>query len=106
MEAFYALLYKSREQYIKESNVTRNYDFFYDRVIRSGLTIDELFETIKKLEVINIRLYANDDPRLIFESFNSTGLYLSEADKVRNYILMSLSPTEQDDLYPRKQSSK
>ena len=101
MEAFDALLYKSREQYIKESNVTRNYDFFYDRVIRSGLTIDELFETIKKLEVINIRLDADDDPQLIFESLNSTGLDLSEADKIRNYLLMSLSPTEQDDLYNR-----
>lgn len=101
MEAFDALLYKSREQYIKESNVTRNYDFFYDRVIRSGLTIDELFETIKKLEVINIRLDADDDPQLIFESLNSTGLDLSEADKIRNYLLMSLSPTEQDNLYNR-----
>lgn len=101
MEAFDALLYKSREQYIKESNVTRNYDFFYDRVIRSGLTIDELFETIKKLEVINIRLDADDDPQLIFESLNSTGLDLSEADKIRNYLFMSLSPTEQDDLYNR-----
>ena len=101
MEAFDALLYKSKEQYIKESNVTRNYDFFYDRVIRSGLTIDELFETIKKLEVINIRLDADDDPQLIFESLNSTGLDLSEADKIRNYLLMSLSPTEQDDLYNR-----
>lgn len=101
MEAFDALLYKSREQYIKESNVTRNYDFFYDRVIRSGLTIDELFETIKRLEVINIRLDADDDPQLIFESLNSTGLDLSEADKIRNYLLMSLSPTEQDDLYNR-----
>lgn len=99
MEAFDALLYKSKEQYIKESNVTRNYDFFYDRVIRSGLTIDELFETIKKLEVINIRLDADDDPQLIFESLNSTGLDLSEADKIRNYLLMSLSPTEQDNLY-------
>ena len=87
MEAFDALLYKSKEQYIKESNVTRNYDFFYDRVIRSGLTIDELFETIKKLEVINIRLDADDDPQLIFESLNSTGLDLSEADKIRNYFI-------------------
>ena len=101
MEAFDALLYKSREQYIKESNVTRNYDFFYDKVIRSGLTIDELFETIKKLEVINIRLDVADDPQLIFESLNSTGLDLSEADKIRNYLLMSLSPTEQDYLYNR-----
>ena len=48
MQAFDALLYKSKDQYIRESNVTRNYDFFYDKIIRAGLTIDELFETIKK----------------------------------------------------------
>ena len=30
MQAFDALLYKPKEQYIKESNVTRNYDFFYE----------------------------------------------------------------------------
>ena len=101
MQAFDALLYKPKEQYIKESNVTRNYDFFYDKVVRSGLTIDELFETIKKLEVINIRLDEDDDPQLIFESLNSTGLDLSEADKIRNYLLMSLAPAEQDKLYSR-----
>lgn len=101
MQAFDALLYKPKDQYIKESNVTRNYDFFFDKIIHCGLTLDELFETIKKLEVINIRLDEDDDPQLIFESLNSTGLDLSEADKIRNYLLMSLAPTEQDDLYSR-----
>lgn len=101
MQAFDALLYKHNDQYIKESNVTRNYDFFYDKVVRSGLSVDELFDSIKKLEVINIRLDEDDDPQLIFESLNSTGLDLSEADKIRNYLLMSLSPSEQDDLYNR-----
>ena len=101
MQAFDALLYLPKEQYIKESNVTRNYEFFYDKIVRSALTIDELFETIKKLEVINIKLDEDDDPQLIFESLNSTGLDLSEADKIRNYLLMSLSPSEQDDLYTR-----
>lgn len=101
MQAFDALLYKPKEQYIKGSNVTRNYDFFYDKIIHSGLTLDELFETIKKLEVINIRLDEDDDPQLIFESLNSTGLDLSEADKIRNYMLMSLTPAEQDELYTR-----
>lgn len=101
MQAFDALLYKPKEQYIKGSNVTRNYDTLYDRIIHSGLTLDELFETIKKLEVINIRLDEDDDPQLIFESLNSTGLDLSEADKIRNYMLMSLTPAEQDDLYTR-----
>ncbi len=101
MQAFDALLYKPKDQYIKESNVTRNYDFFFDKIIHCGLTLDELFETIKKLEVINIRLDEDDDPQLIFESLNSTGLDLSEADKIRNYLLMSLAPAEQDDLYSR-----
>ena len=50
MQAFDALLYKPKDQYIKESNVTRNYDFFYDKITRAGLTLDELFETIKKLK--------------------------------------------------------
>lgn len=101
MQAFDTLLYKPKDQYIKESNVTRNYDFFYDKIIHCGLTIEELFETIKKLEVINIRLDEDDDPQLIFESLNSTGLDLSEADKIRNYLLMSLAPAEQDNLYTR-----
>lgn len=62
MQAFDALLYKPKDQYIKESNVTRNYYFFYNKIISAGLTLDELFETIKKLEVINIRLDEDDDP--------------------------------------------
>lgn len=101
MDAFDSLLYKPKDQYIKGSNVTRNYEFFYDKIIKSCLTMDELFETIKKLEVINIKLDEDDDPQLIFESLNSTGLDLSEADKIRNYLLMSLAPAEQDDLYTR-----
>ena len=101
MQAFDALLYKPKSQYINESNVTRNYKFFYDEVTRANLTLDELFETIKKLEVINIRLDEDDDPQLIFESLNSTGLDLSEADKIRNYLLISLTPAEQKYLYTR-----
>lgn len=101
MQAFDALLYSPKEKHIKESNVTRNYDFFYDKIVNCGLTLDDLFDAIKKLEVINIRLDENDDPQLIFESLNSTGLDLSEADKIRNYLLMSLAPTEQDELYTR-----
>lgn len=100
-KAFDALFDNSKEQHIKESNVTRNYDFLYDKITRSGLTLDELFDAIKRLEVINIRLDEDDDPQLIFESLNSTGLDLSEADKIRNYLLMSLSPAEQDELYTR-----
>lgn len=101
MQAFDALLYKSKDSYVKESNVTRNYDFFYEEILKSHLSVDEIFETVKRLEVINIKLEDEDDAQLIFESLNSTGLDLSEADKIRNYLLMSLSPAQQDDLYSR-----
>lgn len=99
MEAFDALLDLPSDKYIKGSNVTRNYLYFYEKIISDQILIDDLFEMIKKLEVIIIRLEEDDDPQLIFESLNSTGLDLSEADKIRNYLLMSLSPKKQDDLY-------
>lgn len=99
MQAFDALLYKPVNKYINDSNVTRNYKCLYNNVVDCGLTMDELFNVIKKLEVINIRLDEDDDPQLIFESLNSTGLDLSEADKIRNYLLMSLTSKEQESLY-------
>ena len=40
-----------------------------------------------------------DNPQLIFESMNSTGKELSQADLVRNYILMGLEPVLQTRLY-------
>lgn len=48
MQAFDALLYKSKEEYVKESNVTRNYEFFFDKITRCGLTLDELLKFNKK----------------------------------------------------------
>ena len=43
----------------------------------------------------------DDNPQLIFESLNSTGLDLSEGDKIRNFILMGLPSKEQDDYYDK-----
>lgn len=99
MEAFDALLFKPQAEYIKDSNVTRNYMYFYDKVTTCGLTLDELLASIKKLLVIDIRLEQDDDPQLIFESLNSTGLDLSEADKIRNYLLMSFDNEKQTFYY-------
>ncbi len=55
--------------------------------------IEKLYESITRLMVVNISLKPSngDDPQLIFESLNSTGLALDEADKIRNYVLMGLS---------------
>lgn len=99
MKAYDALFSGQPEEYVKNSKMTLNYLFFYEQIKLSGFTFDELIETVEKLVVVFIRLEAGDDPQLIFESLNSTGLDLSEADKVRNYLLMSLSATDQENYY-------
>ena len=43
----------------------------------------------------------DDNPQLIFESLNSTGLDLSEGDKIRNFILMGLPSAKQNDYYEK-----
>jgi predicted transport protein len=40
-----------------------------------------------------------DNPQLIFESMNSTGRELSQADLIRNYVLMGQPPELQERLY-------
>ena len=84
---------------IQDSNITVNYRYFYDRIQKGELTIDELYSAITKLEIINITLGMDDNPQLIFESLNSTGVALSEGDKIRNYILMGLQPKDQNRFY-------
>ena len=41
----------------------------------------------------------HDNAQLIFESMNSTGRELSQADLIRNFILMGLEPDHQTSLY-------
>ena len=78
-----------------------NYDYFYDRIQKQEITIDQLYDAICSLEIINIRLDMDDNPQLIFESLNSTGLDLSEGDKIRNFILMGLPSKEQEGYYEK-----
>lgn len=89
----------------EESGITRNYQLFCTLIKTSNLTFEDLIEAIEKLIVIDIRLDSSDNPQLIFESLNSCGKDLEEADKVRNYLLMTLSSEEQEECY-RKYWSK
>lgn len=94
-------LFGSEEDYIEKSNLTINYNYFYDRIQKQEVTVDELFDAICRLEIINITLNGDDDPQLIFESLNSTGLDLSEGDKIRNFVLMGLPANEQESYYEK-----
>ena len=94
-------LFNSEDEYIRDSNLTTNYNYFYDRIKKQEVTVDELFDAICKLEIINITLSNDDNPQLIFESLNSTGLDLSEGDKIRNFILMGLPANVQNEYYDK-----
>lgn len=100
-ERAFGKLFDSEEDYIKDSNLTANYNYFYDRIQKEEITVDELFDAICSLEIINIVLTEEDNPQLIFESLNSTGLDLSEGDKIRNFILMGLSSSLQEEYYEK-----
>lgn len=94
-----ARLFGDEEDFDPASNLTHNYRFFCDMLLKENMSVDELYAAIGKLEIISITLDHDDNAQLIFESLNSTGLALEEGDKIRNYILMGLNPREQNSYY-------
>lgn len=78
--------------------IIENYDYFQDKL--TEVDLKDVFHGLQKLMIVEIALdRSNDNPQLIFESLNSTGLELSQADLIRNYVLMSLEPARQKRLY-------
>lgn len=75
------------------SNIYINYDYMkklIQKEIEKGNSIKEILSGLKKLTAAVIILDAKeDDPQVVFESINSTGLDLSLADLIRNFILMT-----------------
>lgn len=96
----YEKLWGDPMSYEHASNVTQNYLYFYEQVQKQAISVDQLFDAIKRLQIIDISLTPpDDDPQLVFESLNSTGLDLNEGDKIRNFVLMNLSIETQEEYY-------
>ena len=82
------------------SRLIENYSFFANKLADKEIQPAEVYESIGKLQIVNITLdRAVDDAQAIFESLNSTGKELSESDLIRNYVLMGLAPSEQTYVY-------
>jgi uncharacterized protein with ParB-like and HNH nuclease domain len=80
--------------------VTQNYDLFEQWLTDRKGDLAAVCKGLAKLVVVDIALNRDqDNPQLIFESMNSTGRKLSQADLIRNYILMGLEPDLQTRLY-------
>ncbi|MEI0495525.1 DUF262 domain-containing HNH endonuclease family protein [Brachyspira intermedia] len=86
------------DEEIKEgtSNIINNYLFFKEKLNNDEKYISKLWKGLDLLKGIRITLEQEDEPQIIFETLNATGLSLKEGDKIRNYVLMYKN---QDRLY-------
>lgn len=82
------------------SRINENYALFQELIATHQGELEAICQGLAKLVIVDVSLdRAQDNPQLIFESMNSTGLELSQADLIRNYILMGLEPKLQTELY-------
>lgn len=82
------------------SNIITNYIFFKHQISEDN--INTILRGINMLLFVEVSLdRIQDNAQRIFESMNSTGLDLSQADLIRNYILMNLSAKEQNEIYKK-----
>jgi uncharacterized protein with ParB-like and HNH nuclease domain/predicted transport protein len=80
--------------------VWENFDYFKKQISRENAVT--IYNGIQRLFVVDVALEREkDNPQLIFESLNSTGLDLSQADLIRNYVLMGQGFSIQTELYER-----
>jgi uncharacterized protein with ParB-like and HNH nuclease domain/predicted transport protein len=80
--------------------VIENFNFFKDKINKDNAA--DIYNGIQRLFIVDVALEKDkDNPQLIFESLNSTGLDLSHADLIRNYILMGQEVGLQTELYER-----
>ncbi len=94
----YLLRSDENEEYPDFSKLIDNFNYFKGRI-----TVDNYQTVLKglsKLMFVEVSLdREKDDPQRIFESLNSTGLELAQADLIRNYILMGLNRRDQNKIY-------
>jgi uncharacterized protein with ParB-like and HNH nuclease domain len=80
--------------------VEENFGLFLRLLEQDPDTVAEICTGLNKLMIVDVALSREyDNPQLIFESMNSTGKELSQADLIRNYVLMGLEPKQQTRLY-------
>lgn len=80
--------------------IVENFELFEAWVKECKGDFSNLCKGIAKLIIVDISLNRDqDNPQLIFESMNSTGRELTQADLIRNFILMGLEPDIQTRLY-------
>ncbi len=76
------------------------YEYFKQRFKSDENRISEIYEGMGRIEIVDVKLEPNvDNPQLVFESLNSTGVDLTQSDLIRNYLLMGLTEPDQTRMY-------
>ena len=86
----------------ENTNIINNFMFFRSELSKLNEdNVNELYsnrpesDLLGRFNLMTIDLDRNDDPQIIFETLNSTGVPLSLGDKLRNYILLGVGYNEQ-----------
>lgn len=100
----YRCIVENRFDDIQDTNSTvlKNYNFiktYLDGIIASGHTANDILMALDKLYVVCVPISEEDNAQKIFESINATGVKLTSADLIRNFLLMNLQSDIQDRYY-------
>ncbi|MGL2806628.1 GmrSD restriction endonuclease domain-containing protein [Helicobacter pylori] len=80
--------------------IMENFKLFEKWINENTDKLETIFKGLEKLMIVWIALKKEkDDPQLIFESMNSKGIELTQADLIRNYIIMETKVGKQEDFY-------
>ncbi len=102
-EAFELVMQNRLDKIQEESHIGKNYKFFTKELknyLNKGYRIEEIYNAFLRLKIITIGLDPReDDPQVVFESINATGVQLKGLDLIRNYLMMGENSDRQDYLY-------
>ncbi|MGL2667120.1 DUF262 domain-containing protein [Helicobacter pylori] len=102
-EAFDLVMQNRSHEIQGVSHVRNNYRFFtkeLDNYISKGYRIEEIYGAFLRLKIVAIGLkLGEDDPQVVFESINATGVQLKGLDLIRNYLMMGENSDNQNHLY-------
>lgn len=102
-EAFDLVMQNRSHEIQGVSHIRNNYRFFtkeLDNYISKGYRIEEIYGAFLRLKIVAIGLeLGEDDPQVVFESINATGVQLKGLDLIRNYLMMGENSENQNRLY-------
>ncbi|MFP6296579.1 DUF262 domain-containing protein [Helicobacter pylori] len=102
-EAFDLVMQNRSHEIQGVSHIRNNYRFFtkeLDNYISKGYRIEEIYGAFLRLKIVAIGLeLGEDDPQVVFESINATGVQLKGLDLIRNYLMMGENSDNQNRLY-------